>query len=187
MPLFHHFNINDNLIILISGLSCITSRVTRALARNEYSFFLFSVIFSIFWGVLDANFAIRRAFFLFLFLFGFIHLITFDKKYVPGLRKLSWPQPWPVSSSSSFPPPSEPRWRGASPPVSWGRSSLCWPAWSPWFPSWRASSTPPCTTQPRSWASPGRPASTLSQQDSQFWVRSGGGVGWEVLLLELAL
>ena len=38
MPLFHHFNVNDNLIILISGVSCILSRVTRALAKTEQAF-----------------------------------------------------------------------------------------------------------------------------------------------------
>ena len=39
MPLFHHFNVNDNLIILVSGVSCILSRVTRALAKTEDAFF----------------------------------------------------------------------------------------------------------------------------------------------------
>merc|ERR1712241_530241 len=38
MPLFHHFNVNDNLIILSSGVSCILSRVTRALAKSEQAF-----------------------------------------------------------------------------------------------------------------------------------------------------
>ena len=39
MPLFHHFDVNDNLIILFSGVSCILSRVTRALAKTEDAFF----------------------------------------------------------------------------------------------------------------------------------------------------
>ena len=43
MPLFHHFNVNDNLIIIISGLSCIASRVARALARSEEAFFASTV------------------------------------------------------------------------------------------------------------------------------------------------
>ena len=39
MPLMHHFNVNDNLIIICSGLSGIFGQIFRALAKTEITFF----------------------------------------------------------------------------------------------------------------------------------------------------
>ena len=39
MPVFHHFNISDNLIILASCVSLISQRLTKALAKTEVAFF----------------------------------------------------------------------------------------------------------------------------------------------------
>ena len=39
MPIMHHFNVNDNLIILVSGLSGISGQIFRALAKTEITFF----------------------------------------------------------------------------------------------------------------------------------------------------
>ena len=39
MPVMHHFNVNDNLIILFSGLSGICGQIFRALAKSEVTFF----------------------------------------------------------------------------------------------------------------------------------------------------
>ena len=39
MPVFHHFNINDNLIVLASCVSCIAQRLTKAFAKTEVVFF----------------------------------------------------------------------------------------------------------------------------------------------------
>ena len=39
MPVMHHFNVNDNLIIICSGLSGISGQIFRALARTEVTFF----------------------------------------------------------------------------------------------------------------------------------------------------
>ena len=44
MPMFHHFNVNDNVIILTCNLSCIASRLTRALAKSEQIFFASSAV-----------------------------------------------------------------------------------------------------------------------------------------------
>ena len=44
MPMFHHFNVNDNVIILTCNLSCIASRLTRALAKSEEIFFASSAV-----------------------------------------------------------------------------------------------------------------------------------------------
>ena len=38
MPLFHYFNVNDNVIILASSFSGIASRLLKALAKTEASF-----------------------------------------------------------------------------------------------------------------------------------------------------
>ena len=88
-----------------------------------------------------------------------------------GQRKLSLLQLWLGSCYTFSRPPSEPRWQGASPPASWVRSSLCWPAWSRWSLSCRAPSLPPCITPLSSSATQDRAASTLLQQDLHFWVR----------------
>ena len=39
MPVFHYFNINDNLIILASCVSVISQRLTKAFAKTEMTFF----------------------------------------------------------------------------------------------------------------------------------------------------
>ena len=39
MPVFHYFNINDNLIILASCVSVISQRLTKAFAKTEVTFF----------------------------------------------------------------------------------------------------------------------------------------------------
>ena len=39
MPVFHYFNINDNLIILASCVSVIAQRLTKAFAKTEVTFF----------------------------------------------------------------------------------------------------------------------------------------------------
>ena len=39
MPVFHHFNINDNLIILASCVSLTAQRLTKAFAKTEVTFF----------------------------------------------------------------------------------------------------------------------------------------------------
>ena len=39
MPVFHHFNVNDNLIILAAGVSAIAGQVIRALARTGAVFY----------------------------------------------------------------------------------------------------------------------------------------------------
>ena len=38
-PIFHHFNINDNIIVLTSSLSMITAQLIRAFAKTETVFF----------------------------------------------------------------------------------------------------------------------------------------------------
>ena len=40
LPIFHHFNVNDNIIILTSSISGIASRLIKALAKTETTFFL---------------------------------------------------------------------------------------------------------------------------------------------------
>ena len=40
LPVFHHFNINDNLIILASCVSLIAQRLTKAFAKTEVTFFI---------------------------------------------------------------------------------------------------------------------------------------------------
>ena len=39
MPIFHHFNLNDNIIILLSSGSRILFEMVKAFARSETSFF----------------------------------------------------------------------------------------------------------------------------------------------------
>ena len=39
MPIFHHFNVNDNLIILTASVSGISGQILRALAKTEQIFF----------------------------------------------------------------------------------------------------------------------------------------------------
>ena len=38
-PIFHHFNINDNMIVLVSSLSMISAQLIRAFAKTETVFF----------------------------------------------------------------------------------------------------------------------------------------------------
>ena len=38
-PLFHHFNVHDNIILLISSVSLISAQMIRAFAQNEAVFF----------------------------------------------------------------------------------------------------------------------------------------------------
>ena len=38
-PIFHHFNVNDNVIILISSVSMISAQMIRAFAKNKTVFF----------------------------------------------------------------------------------------------------------------------------------------------------
>ena len=47
LPLFHHFDINDNIIILVSSVSGILSRLIKAFAKTE-SVFYASTFFGIF-------------------------------------------------------------------------------------------------------------------------------------------
>ena len=44
MPLFHHFNGNDNIIIICSGISKILSQFVRAFAKTELVFFFSTVV-----------------------------------------------------------------------------------------------------------------------------------------------
>ena len=39
MPIFHHFNLNDNIIILLASSSSILSKMVKAFARSETAFF----------------------------------------------------------------------------------------------------------------------------------------------------
>ena len=38
-PIFHHFNINDNMIVLVSSISMISAQLIRAFAKTETVFF----------------------------------------------------------------------------------------------------------------------------------------------------
>ena len=50
MPLFHYFNVNDNLVILACGMSGMTSRVMKAFAKTEDTFFASSVLAVLLYG-----------------------------------------------------------------------------------------------------------------------------------------
>ena len=53
MPIFHYFNLNDNIIILLSFSSAILIRIVKAFARSEGAFFA-STAFGVFMGVSSA-------------------------------------------------------------------------------------------------------------------------------------
>ena len=50
MPLFHYFNVNDNLIILTSSLSGLASKLMRAFAKTEDIFFASNVLGVLLYG-----------------------------------------------------------------------------------------------------------------------------------------
>ena len=39
VPIFHHFNVNDNIIIMLACFSSVSSRIVRAFAKTELVFF----------------------------------------------------------------------------------------------------------------------------------------------------
>lgn len=39
VPIFHHFNVNDNIIIMLACFSSVSSRLVRAFAKTELVFF----------------------------------------------------------------------------------------------------------------------------------------------------
>ena len=53
MPIFHYFNLNDNIIILLAIGSAISIRVVKVFARSEEVFFA-STAFGVFMGVSSA-------------------------------------------------------------------------------------------------------------------------------------
>ena len=50
MPLFHYFNVNNNLVILASGMSGMTSRLMKAFAKTETTFFAANVFAVLLYG-----------------------------------------------------------------------------------------------------------------------------------------
>ena len=53
MPIFHYFNLNDNIIILLAFGSAISIRIVKVFARSEEVFFA-STAFGVFMGVSSA-------------------------------------------------------------------------------------------------------------------------------------
>ena len=39
VPIFHHYNVNDNIIIMLACFSSVSSRIVRAFAKTELVFF----------------------------------------------------------------------------------------------------------------------------------------------------